>query len=75
MLHNTKLMLALPGRTYDLAGPGWHQEHWSLAPRRGYGMHRYWLPWVSCSHLEGIIGLEDVDPALFEELCGPANVS
>jgi len=39
LLHNTKIMLALPGRAYDLAGPGWQQEHWSLAPRRGYGIH------------------------------------
>ena len=32
LLHNTKNMLALPGRTYDLGEPGWQQEHWSLAP-------------------------------------------
>ncbi len=68
LLHNTKAMLALPGHTYDLAGPGWQQEHWSLAPRRGYGIHRYWLPWVSCSHLWGIESLEEYDPALFAEL-------
>ncbi len=28
LLHNTKGMLGLPGRTYDLPGPGWQQEHW-----------------------------------------------
>jgi hypothetical protein len=71
LLHNTKNMLALPGRTYDLAGPGWQQEHWSFAPRRGYGMHRYWLPWVSISHLEGIRALEEFDPDLFAELSQP----
>jgi len=68
LLHNTKTMLALPGHTYDLAGPGWQQEHWSLAPRRGYGIHRHWLPWVSCSHLWGIESLEEYDVALFAEL-------
>jgi hypothetical protein len=66
LLHNTKGMLALPGRIFDLAGPGWQQEHWSLAPRRGYGIHRGWLPWITCSHLEGIHGLEDFDRGLFE---------
>jgi len=68
LLHNTKTMLALPGRTYDVAGPGWRQEHWSLAPRRGCGIHRLWAPWVSCSHLWGIESLEEYDPTLFAEL-------
>lgn len=68
LLHNTKSMLAVPGRTYDLAGSGWQQEHWSLAPRRGYGIHRLWLPWVSCSHLWGIESLEEYDPALYAAL-------
>lgn len=68
LLHNTKVMLALPGRTFDLQGPGWQQEHWSLAPRRGYGLHRAWLPWVSTSHLNGIFGLMDFDPELFDKL-------
>ncbi len=68
LLHNTKSMLALPGRTYDLVGTGWQQEHWSLAPRRGYGLHRGWLPWVSTSHLNGIFGLEEFDSELFKKL-------
>lgn len=68
LLHNTKTMLALPGRTYDLVGPGWQQEHWSLAPRRGNGIHRLWLPWLPCSHLEGIYGLEEFDRDLFAAL-------
>jgi hypothetical protein len=67
LLHNTKSMLALPGRTYDLGEPGWQQEHWSLAPRRGDGLHRGWLPWVSTSHLNGIFGLMKEDPQLLEE--------
>lgn len=68
LLHNTKGMLALPGRTYDLPGPGWQQEHWSLAPERGIGRKRAWLPWVSTSHLNGIFGLMEFDKELFEEL-------
>jgi len=61
LLRNTKNMLAMPGRTYDLRGSGWQQEHWSLAPRRGYGLHRPWLPWVATSQLNGIFGVMDLD--------------
>jgi hypothetical protein len=68
LLHNTKGMMGLPGRTYDLPGPGWQQEHWSFAPERGIGRKRAWLPWVSTSHLNGIFGLMDFDPALYDEL-------
>ena len=74
LLHNTKNMLALPRRSYDLNGPGWQQEHWRMAQKRGYGYHRVWLPWVSTSHLNGIFGLEDFDPALFRRLCSRENV-
>ncbi len=70
LLHNTKSMLALKGRIYDLKGPGWQQEHWSLAPIRGFGLHRGWLPWVSTSHLNGIFELEEFDPVLFEKMKG-----
>jgi hypothetical protein len=58
----------LSGRTYDLAGPGWQQEHWSLGTRRGFGIHRGWLPWVSTNHLWSITGLEEFDPVLFKQL-------
>lgn len=68
LLHNTKQMLALPGRTYDLAGPGWQQEGWNLSPPRGYGWHRHWLPWVAASHLEGIVELQKFDTALYQRL-------
>lgn len=68
LLHNTKTMLALPGRTYDLIGPGWQQEHWSMAPRRGRGMKRGWLPWVATSHLNGIFGLMNFDADLSARL-------
>lgn len=71
LLHNTLAMTALPGRTYDLRGPGWQQEHWSLAPWRGHGFHRGWLPWVSCSHLNGMIGLAEFDRALYNQLSSP----
>jgi hypothetical protein len=69
LLHNTKAMLALPGRLYGMFGPGWQQEHWSLAGnRRGYGQPEKWMPWVTTNHQYGIYGLEDFDPALYKEL-------
>jgi hypothetical protein len=68
LLHNTKGMLGLPGRTYDLPGTGWQQEHWSLAPERGIGRKRMWLPWVSTSHLNGIFGLMEFDKELYDEI-------
>ncbi len=70
LLHNTKSMVALPGRQYDYKGTGWQQEGWSMSPgsRRGIGGHRFWLPWISANHLYGITGLEEYDPALFKTL-------
>jgi hypothetical protein len=69
LLHDTKSMLALPGRTYDLLGPGWQQEHWRMGPNvRGIGAHRTWLPWISVNHLHSITGLEELDPALYQRL-------
>ena len=68
LLHDTKAMLALPGHTFDLLGPGWQQEHWSMGPRRGYGGHRSWLPWVSVNHLHGITGLQEFDQELYQQL-------
>lgn len=68
LLHNTKNMVPLPDRPYDLNGPGWQQEHWSLAPIRGYGLHRGWLPWVTCSQLNGIFGIRDFDRELYNKL-------
>ena len=68
LLHGTKAMLALPGRTYDMAGPGWQQEHWRMALGRGTGAHRTWLPWISINHIHGITGLEDLDPELYERM-------
>jgi hypothetical protein len=71
LLHDTKSMVALPGRQYDMRGIGWQQEGWSMGPGRagrGVGGHRFWLPWVSANHLYGITGLEEYDPALFKAL-------
>lgn len=71
LLHDTKAMLALPGRQYDMKGPGWQQEHWRMGPGghgRGVGSHRFWLPWVSANHLHSITGLEEFDAALFKQL-------
>jgi hypothetical protein len=70
LLHNTKAMLALPGREFDLPGPGWMQEHWSLAPTRGVGSLRAWLTWVTASQLNGIVGLEELDRDLFLKMSG-----
>jgi hypothetical protein len=67
--HNTKSMVAIPGRLHDLRVPGWQQEHWSLAPLLGNGLHRGWLPWVSTSQLNGIPGLKELDENLYNELC------
>lgn len=58
--HGTKSMLALPGRTYDLAGPGWQQEHWGLSLLRGRGLNRNWLPWTSVAQAKGILRLRDL---------------
>lgn len=73
LLHGTKAMLALPGRTYDLKGPGWQQEHWHMGPIRGIGAHRTWLPWISVNHLHGITGLEAFDPTAYKYLKGNAE--
>ncbi len=71
VLHDTKNMTAIPGRSYDLKGPGWQQEHWSFAPVRGFGLHRLWLPWVATSQLKGIFGLRDFDPKIYRQLSVP----
>ena len=69
LLHGTKAMLALPGRTYDVAGPGWQQEHWRMGPgTRGMGAHRGWLPWISVNHIHGIVGLGQLDKSLYQQL-------
>ncbi len=68
LLHNTKLMTCLPAHRFDLPQEGWQQEHWGIAPSRGMGMHRGWLPWVTCSNLQGILELEDFDADLYQRM-------
>ena len=71
LLHDTKSMVALPGRQYDMKGIGWQQEGWSMGPGRngrGVGGHRFWLPWISANHLYSITGLEEFDAALYQQL-------
>jgi hypothetical protein len=71
LLHDTKSMVALPGRQYDMKGIGWQQEGWRMGPGRsgrGGSGHRFWLPWISANHLYGITGLEEYDPVLFRKL-------
>jgi hypothetical protein len=71
LLHDTKSMVALPGRQYDMKGIGWQQEGWRMGPGgsgRGVGGHRFWLPWISANHLHGITGLEELDPVLYQQL-------
>jgi hypothetical protein len=71
LLHDTKNMTGIPGRTYDLKGAGWQQEHWSIAPLRGFGLHRGWLPWVATRQLKGILGLQEFDAELYRQLSQP----
>lgn len=76
LLHDTKSMVALPGRLYDMRGPGWQQENFGLGPApagRGVGSHRLWLPWISANHLHGINALEDYDSVLFHKLTSGAD--
>jgi hypothetical protein len=78
LLHDTKSMVALPGRQYDMKGIGWQQEGWRFGPGgpgRGVGGHRFWLPWISANHLYGITGLEEYDPALFKKLSARPEAS
>ena len=78
LLHDTKSMVALPGRQYDMKGVGWQQEGWRFGPGgpgRGVGGHRFWLPWISANHLYGITGLEEYDPALFKKLSARPEAS
>lgn len=71
--HGTKAMLAVPGRTYDLCGVGWQQEHWCLALPRGRGLNRNWLPWVAVANVEGILRLMDLDEKLAASVLGATS--
>lgn len=74
LLHDTKAMVAMPGRLYDMRGTGWQQENWRMGPGgagRGVGSHRFWLPWISANHLHGIMVLQDEQPELYRLLSHP----
>jgi hypothetical protein len=73
LLHNTKNMVALPGRLWDLYEPGAQQEHWMISFYRGQARHRGALPWVTVNHLTGIFGLKDFDLDLYKEIAGSGN--
>jgi hypothetical protein len=78
LLHDTKAMVAMPGRLFDMRGPGWQQENFQMGPGgngRGVGSHRFWLPWVSANHLHGIMVLQDDQPDLYRIISHPPTVS
>jgi hypothetical protein len=78
LLHDTKSMVAIPGRQYDMKGIGWQQENFRLGPApsgRGVGSHRKWLPWVSANHLHGIAALDEFDPTLYKQMSTKPNSS
>jgi len=70
LMHNTKNMVGIPGRTWDLHGPGWQQEGWSMVRQRGVAGQIGWLPWVTVNHLEGILALEAYDENLYRQVAG-----
>jgi hypothetical protein len=77
LLHDTKTMVAMPGRQYDMRAIGFQQEGWRMGPGgggRGSSGHRFWLPWISANHLYGITGLEEYDSDLYT-LIGTKPVS
>lgn len=69
LLEGSKAMLAIPGRTYDLAGPGWQQENWQESvAARGYGSDRWWRAWVSAAQLTSILGVEALGKGLVRKV-------
>ena len=69
LFHNTKAMYALPGRTFDVKGPGWQQESWTLsAPNKGTrGGARLETGWVAICHLAGIMKLQERNQDLYKK--------
>ena len=64
--HGSKSMLATVQRTFDLAGPGWQQEHWGFATNRGQGLNRSWLPWAAVATIDGVFRLRDLPDGIGE---------
>jgi hypothetical protein len=75
LLHNTKTMVTLPGRDLGLKGPGWMQEHWSMAPTRGVGLCQNWNPWLATSQLNGTQELEELDKELYRKMTDKEQAS
>ncbi len=73
LMHNTKSMVAIPGRIYDLHGPGWQQEGWSMVRQRGVAGQIGWLPWVTVNHLTGILALEEYSMDLYRQVADGRN--
>jgi hypothetical protein len=61
LLHNTKAKVATARDMFEFVAPGWEQESWSGDPGK-------WLPWLAANHLNGILALEEFDPALYRQL-------
>lgn len=68
LMHNTRNMMALPGRTYDMAGVGWHSEFFNLSVPRGFGETRLYSGWTSAAGLHSIFLLEEFDADLYAEI-------
>jgi hypothetical protein len=69
--HGTNAMLALPGRPFDLRGPGRQQEHWCFAVRRLRAQSPL-APVVAVAHVLGILRLRDLGPELAERVLAPS---
>ena len=69
LLHNTKAMVALPGRLYGMYAPGYQTENFRMGTQRGFGTPEKWMTWITTNHLYSIVGLEQFDKDLFEQLC------
>jgi hypothetical protein len=66
LLHNTKAKVATAKDTFEFVGPGWEEESWSGDPGK-------WLSWLGANHLNGILTLEEFDPALYRQLAARPN--
>ena len=69
LLHNTKGMVAIPGRLHGMYAPGYQTENFRMGAGRGFGTPEKWMTWITTNHLYSIVGLEQFDKELFNELC------
>lgn len=69
LLHNTKGMVAIPGRLHGMYAPGYQTENFRMGVGRGFGTPEKWMTWITTNHLYSIVGLEQFDKELFKELC------